>query len=98
MQWIVCNTNSNTSFQPKPRFNVRYGEEVPGASSAVVVLVRGLRRHFRQIIHYDQGALTLGRLHALITQVEDVGGRVRSLTFDMGNPTIQVNLGDRNNL
>ena len=77
---------------------MRFGEEVPGASSAVVVLVRGLRRHFRQIIHYDQGALTLSRLHALITQVEDVGGRVRSLTFDMGNPTIQVNLGDRNNL
>ena len=77
---------------------MRFGEEVPGASSAVVVLVRGLRRHFRQIIHYDQGALTLSRLHALITQVEDVGGRVRSLTFDMGNHTIQVNLGDRNNL
>ena len=78
---------------------MRYGEEVPGASSAVVVIVRGLRRHFRQIIHYDQGAsLTLSRLHALITQVEDVGGRVRSLTFDMGNHTIQVNLGDRNNL
>ena len=63
---------------------------VPAASSAVVVIVRGLGKNsFREIIYYHPDNVDRATLEDLICKVEDCGAFVQSLEFDMGNTHLQ---------
>ena len=63
---------------------------VPAASSAVVVIVRGLGKNsFREIIYYHPDNVDRATLEDLICKVEECGAFVQSLEFDMGNTHLQ---------
>ena len=75
-----------------------FKEMVPGASKVMVVMVRGLRSGFKEIIYYNfdsvmkaqtgKSAMDLELLQELIDRVESAGGLVRGITLDMGNKTL----------
>ena len=67
----------------------RMKELIKSASKAQVVIVRGLRRPYLQLIYYDFDVnMTKKLLDELITRTEKAGGKVRLVGGDMGNPTL----------
>ena len=79
-------------------WSAHFKELVQGASKVMVVMVRGLRSGFKEIIYYNfdsvmkaktgKSAMDLELLQELIDRVESAGGLVRGITLDMGNKTL----------
>ena len=64
-------------------------ERLPQSKKVQVVIVRGLKSGFKEVIYYDfDQNMNMQLLSDLISQIEAVGGAVRSITLDMGNRTI----------
>ena len=64
-------------------------ERLPQSKKVQVVMVRGLKSGFKEVIYYDfDQNMDIQLLSGLISQIEAVGGAVRSITLDMGNRTI----------
>ena len=84
--------------QFRASWSAHFKEMVPGANKVMVVMVRGLRSGFKEIIYYNfdsvmkaqtgKSAMDLELLQELIDQVESAGGLVRGITLDMGNKTL----------
>ena len=79
--------------QEEPFFSQRWKELIPAATSAVVVIVRGLGpQSFREIIYYDPTPLDRSCLETLIMKVENCGAKVNNIVCDMGNTHLQKQL------
>ena len=84
--------------QWKELYSAHFKERVPAAKKVMVVMVRGLRSGFKEIIYYNfdtvmkketgKSAMDRQLLCMLIEQVERAGGFVRGITLDMGNKTL----------
>ena len=84
--------------QWKENYSAHLKERVPAAKKVMVVMVRGLRAGFKEIIYYnfdtvmkkETGKSGMDRqlLCQLIDKVERAGGFVRGITLDMGNKTL----------
>ena len=83
--------------QPRTNWSAHFKERIPQAKKVMVVMVRGLRVGFKEIVYYnfdtvmkaDRGrsGMDLELLGQIIDQVERAGGSVRVITSDMGNKT-----------
>ena len=83
--------------QPTTDFSSHLKERLPKSKKALVVIVRGLKKSFKEIVYYnfdrvmerDRGKgksnLDMELLGEIIAKVEDAGARVRAVTLDMGN-------------
>ena len=86
--------------QPKTMYSTRFLERLPKAKKAMVVMVRGLRAGFKEVVYYnfdtvmerDRGkgkaVMDIELLTLLIEEIEKRGASVRSVTLDMGNRTL----------
>ena len=84
--------------QSKENYSAHFKERVPAAKKVLVVMVRGLRAGFKEIIYYNfdtimkketgKSGMDLQLLGQLIEEVERSGGFVRGVTLDMGNKTL----------
>ena len=84
--------------QPRTRYSPHFKERLPKAKKALVVIVRGLRSSFKEVVYYnfdtvlerDRGkaGMDMSLLKVLIQKIEKCGGSVRSITLDMGNRTL----------
>ena len=84
--------------QFKTNYSAHFKERVPQSKKVMVVMVRGLRSGFKEIIYYNfdsvmktetgKSAMDLELLKQLIDRVESAGGVVRGITLDMGNKTL----------
>ena len=72
--------------QPKTDFSQHLKKRIPSAKKAMVVMVRGLRKSFKEVVYYDfDRQMDMDLLGKIIVQVEKAGGAVRAVTLDMGN-------------
>ena len=79
--------------EARPRYSNRWKEMVPGAKSAVCVVVKGLgNTTFREIVYYSPDNVDKATLHSIIVKVENCGARVEAVVFDMGNSRLQREL------
>ena len=86
--------------QPTTMYSTRFLERLPKAKKAMVVMVRGLRSGFKEVVYYnfdtvmerDRGkgkaVMDIELLTLLIEEIEKRGASVRSVTLDMGNRTL----------
>ena len=81
------------SVHPKNAFSMHFQRVIPAAHKCMVVMVRGIGANFKEILFYDFDChMTKDLLHAILVRIEGVGGSVRALTMDLGNPTLQSEL------
>ena len=79
--------------EDRARYSSRWREMVPGETSCVVVVVRGLGSYsFREIVYYAPKNIDRQMLEALIVKVESCNCKVKAVTFDMGNHHLQSQL------
>ena len=63
-------------------------------SKATVVLVRGLLSSWKQVVFFQFDCpMTRNLLFFIINQVESIGVKIRAVTADQGNPTVQFEMG-----
>ena len=84
--------------QPKTQYSSHFKERIPQSKKALVLMVRGLRSGFKEVVYYNfdtlmmrergKAAVDLEFLEGIIHHVENAGGSVRAITLDMGNKTI----------
>ena len=84
--------------QNKTNYSPHFKERLPQAKKVMVVMVRGLRSSYKDIIYYNfdsvmkaetgRSGMDVQLLELLIDQVESAGGLVRGITLDMGNKTL----------
>ena len=77
------------ALQPQTEYSQHLKMRLPPAKKAMVVMVRGLRKSFKEVIFYDfDRGMDMNLLVELIKQVERAGAAVRAVTLDMGNQTL----------
>ena len=68
--------------EDRARYSSRWREMVPGETSCVVVVVRGLGSYsFREIVYYAPKNIDRQMLEALIVKVESCNCKVKAVTF-----------------
>ena len=77
------------ALKPQTCYSQHLKMRLPPAKKAMVVMVRGLRKSFKEVIYYDfDRSMDMELLSELILQVERAGASVRAVTLDMGNQTL----------
>ena len=73
----------------KHQYSMHFQKLIKGAKKCLVVMARGLGQPFKDILYYDfDNTMNIGLFHAIVNRIEAVGGKVRTLTMDLGNPTL----------
>ena len=77
------------ALQPQTDYSQHLKMRLPSAKKAMVVMVRGLRKSFKEVVYYDfDRGMDMELLVELIKQVQRAGASVRAVTLDMGNQTL----------
>ena len=85
----VCLIFDEIDIQPTSNYSQHLKERLPRAKKAMVVMVRGLKTPFKEIIFFDfDRGMDLKLLEELIIEIEKAGGAVRAVTLDMGNRSL----------
>ena len=67
---------------------------IPGSSNVNVVLIRGLKCNWKHIVYYDfKKSINRETLETIIIRIQSIGLVVKVLIMDLGNHTIQSELG-----
>ena len=75
------------ALHPHTGYSQHLKMRLPSAKKAMVVMIRGLRKKFKEVIFYDfECSMDMELLSELILQVERAGASVRAVTLDMGKP------------
>ena len=89
----VCLFFDEVQTRQETQYCQRQKEVIKSASKAQVVIIRGIRKPFLQIIYYDfDTQMTKELLDALIVKTEKAGAKVRLVGGDMGNPKLLKDL------